>query len=362
MRSRRRFEFFSLSFLDVMSCGFGAVVLLYLIMNHQTEQAVRRVNTDLYADIRKLDYEVETGTANLADTEQTLADTKRRIDDARNRRIALARTLEARTAALSELDAETRARIEHINKLRSDVEAREKEVEQLKSKTAEQGGNRARVFVGEGDRQYLTGLKVGGKRILIAIDTSASMLDETIVNVLRRRNMDDARKRASPKWQRAIRTVEWITAQLPLDAQFQVYGFADGVQAMLAGSEGRWLDVESTTDLEGAVDALEAALPRGGTNLFALADAIGEMRPAPDNLFLIVDGLPTRGEREPRSATVTGRQRVEFFGDAVKRLPTDLPVNVILLPMEGDPAAAASYWGLAHRSRGSFLSPSRDWP
>jgi hypothetical protein len=86
------------------------------------------------------------------------------------------------------------------------------------------------------------------------------------------------------------------------------------------------------------------------------------MRPAPDNLFLIVDGLPTRGEREPRSATVTGRQRVEFFGDAVKRLPADLPVNVILLPMEGDPAAAASYWGLAHRSRGSFLSPSRDWP
>ena len=75
-----------------------------------------------------------------------------------------------------------------------------------------------RGFAGEGDRQYLTGLKVGGSNILIAVDVSASMLDETILNVLRRRNMPEARQRMAPKWQRAVSTVEWLSAQLPLDA------------------------------------------------------------------------------------------------------------------------------------------------
>jgi len=30
--------------------------------------------------------------------------------------------------------------------------------------------------------------------------------------------------------------------------------------------------------------------------------------------------------------------------------------------MEGDPLAASAYWQLALASRGSLISPSRDWP
>ncbi|NJN52681.1 MAG: hypothetical protein HC809_13905 [Gammaproteobacteria bacterium] len=86
------------------------------------------------------------------------------------------------------------------------------------------------------------------------------------------------------------------------------------------------------------------------------------MRPAPDNVVLIVDGLPTMGTKAPRSATVNGRQRLGFFNDAVRDLELNVPMNIILLPMEGDPLAAGSYWGLAHLTKGSFLSPSRDWP
>jgi hypothetical protein len=37
-------------------------------------------------------------------------------------------------------------------------------------------------------------------------------------------------------------------------------------------------------------------------------------------------------------------------------------VNVILLPMEGDPMAASAFWRLAQLTRGSFLSPAEDWP
>ncbi len=44
----------------------------------------------------------------------------------------------------------------------------------------------------KGDRQYLTGLKVGGDRILLMVDVSAGMLDETVVSVLRMRSSSDA--------------------------------------------------------------------------------------------------------------------------------------------------------------------------
>ena len=34
----------------------------------------------------------------------------------------------------------------------------------------------------------------------------------------------------------------------------------------------------------------------------------------------------------------------------------------LMYPMEGDPLAAPSYWELALRTGGSFMSPSDDWP
>lgn len=33
-RKRRGFNVFSLSFLDIMSCGFGATILVFLIIDH----------------------------------------------------------------------------------------------------------------------------------------------------------------------------------------------------------------------------------------------------------------------------------------------------------------------------------------
>ena len=61
MARRRRLSVFSLSFLDVMSCGFGAVVLIFLIINHETEEDARLVNKDRLAEIRLLDYQVQNG-------------------------------------------------------------------------------------------------------------------------------------------------------------------------------------------------------------------------------------------------------------------------------------------------------------
>ena len=45
-------------------------------------------------------------------------------------------------------------------------------------------GTRLRAFEGEGNRQYLTGLRMGGQHVVILVDTSTSMLDRTIVNMI----------------------------------------------------------------------------------------------------------------------------------------------------------------------------------
>ena len=48
---------------------------------------------------------------------------------------------------------------------------------------------------------------------------------------------------------------------------------------------------------------------------------------------------------------------------AVRSLPRQPPpVNIVLLPMEGDPAAPTYFWRLAQATGGAFLSPPWGWP
>ncbi|MEZ5560790.1 MAG: hypothetical protein R3E86_19870 [Pseudomonadales bacterium] len=360
--ARRRFNVFSLSFLDVMSCGFGAVVLIFLIINHATEKETKHVNRDLLSEVRLLDYQVQTGERDLFELKSQMQDLSQRVDDSNRQLTSTRQVLDARRSDFETLEAESLAQEQSLNSLKSDVESREDELERLRAIDAANEGGRIRSFTGEGDRQYLTGLKIGGSNILIAVDRSASMLDDTIVNVLRRRNMSDERKRMAPKWQRAVRTVEWIAAQLPLDASFQLYGFNAETRSLLSDRHGSWIPLGEGRELEAAIDGLKQTIPEGGTSLTNLVTAISELQPPPDNVYLIIDSLPTQGAREPRSATVSGRQRLDLFREAVAQLPQQVPINVIMFPMEGDPMASAAYWNLARTSGGSFLSPSRDWP
>jgi len=360
--ARRQTNVFSLSFLDVMSCGFGAVVLIFLIINHASQQQADVVNQDLLSEIRMLDYQVQNGERDLVELKTELQDLLQRVADSDAQLNSTKTQLDTRTEDLADLENVSLARIESLEKLKSDVEAREEELKRLKAIEAEGEGSRIRSFTGEGDRQYLTGLKVGGKNILIALDASASMLDDDIVNVLRRRNMSDDRKLKAPKWQRAIRTVEWLSAQLPLDASFQVYAFNEQPKALLEPTQGEWIELGEGRELEDAMKHLKTLIPEKGTSLENLALAMAELKPPPDNVYLIIDSLPTMGARPPRGATISGKARLDLFQDAVRRLPAQVPINVIMFPMEGDPMAAAAYWNLARTSGGSFLSPSRDWP
>ena len=358
--AKRRFTVFSLSFLDVMSCGFGAVVLIFLVINHRVDDAAKEVDRELLAESRKLDYLIAIGQENLVDLQQQAEDKRKRVADARRQLLAAIEDRDRRRKEADEIEARTIAEQESLEELKADVETREREVKRLQAEEEAQDGARIREIKGEGDRQYLTGLFVGGSHILIALDASASMLDSTIVQIIRRRNMPAERQLAAPKWQRAQRTVEWLAAQIPLDSNFQIVAYNTEARFLLPSRA--WHEAIHPTALNEALDELATVVPVGGTSLENLIRAIVGMSPQPDNVFLITDGLPTQSEKPPRRATVSGRQRVRLFNDAVKRLPRTVIVNIILFPLEGDPLASAAYWKLATITGGTYMSPSEDWP
>ena len=99
--------------------------------------------------------------------------------------------LEQKKIELSDRQDDTLATKKHVNKLIADLKSLEEELKRLRAgaKTQDDMGTRLRKFPGHGDRQYLTDLKMGGRRIFILLDASASMLDETIVGIIRRRNV-----------------------------------------------------------------------------------------------------------------------------------------------------------------------------
>ena len=357
LRNRRSFSAFSLSFLDIMSCGFGAVVLLFLIIKHQTDVAVKVPEYDLSVEVDLLQQEI-------GDAEVVIGRLRSRSRSADAEITVASRQAEEIKGALKQARSRTRVKTtgnRAINALKANLKRIEADKKKVQAQIYEKSRN-VRTFVGEGNREYLTGIQLGGRRILILLDASASMLDNTIVNVIRRRNMDDAAKRRSWKWRQALSTVDWITARFPVQSQYQIYTFNTRAEPVVANTRGKWLQVRDTRQLNDAVATMKEIIPAGGSSLERAFLVISQLSPRPDNVYLITDGLPTQGLDPPRGTTVSGRDRLKHFDSAVTRLTRGVPVNVILLPMEGDPMAPTAFWQLALYTQGAFLSPARDWP
>jgi len=355
-----------MSFLDVMSCGLGAVVLLYTIISAQAGLARLKENEALTAESNRLEREVLDGYKHLAELNNALAST----EEEKVRAAGLARQVIEKIATteeeLSKYEFDTLARRESLERLKADLKSLEEDNRRLKAaaERVQQTGSQVRSVSGDGDRQYLTGLKVGGDRILVLLDASASMLDETLVNIIRLRNMPIDRRLRSEKWQQAIGTVDWISAQLPAGSKFQVYAFNTRAWSLVDGSDGRWLDANDGKTMAEALKALRRTAPTDGTSLYNAFAVMQQLSPVPDNVILITDGLPTQGDKPPAfKKLVDSGDREDYMQKAVRSLPRKPPpINIVLLPMEGDPAAPTYFWRLAQATGGAFISPPKDWP
>ena len=359
---KRQVSPLSLAFLDVMFCGFGAVILLFLILDHADTVAAVTVDPSIASEVSLLEEEVLEGALNLERIRNTVADVSLEVVTAEGLAREIQEQLQTFLQELAALENSSTATVESIEKLRADVQALEEELLRLQASALDQEGNSVRQFLGDGSRQYLTGLFLGGQRILILVDSSTSMLDETLVNIIRTRNMSDERKREAPKWQRVVKTVDWVSTQLPITSRYQLWQFSNTTEALLAGDKFTWQEVADRDGLNLGIENVKSLVPNNGTDLDQVFRAISSMDEPPDNIFLITDGLPTLGGRGKTSGLITPKDRLALFEDAIKSLPNNVPVNIVLMPLEGDPSASAAYWQLAQLTRGSFITPSKDWP
>src|SRR5436190_15658793 len=131
IKKRRAFEVFTLSFLDCICCGFGAVVLFYTIVQAQSGiEEVRRID-DLTGEVKKLEEEVLDGTRNLVRLRNTLEKTDEDATAAAARRARVIEELKVRREQSSEFEGDTIAKREHINKLMADVKSLQEGIKRL---------------------------------------------------------------------------------------------------------------------------------------------------------------------------------------------------------------------------------------
>lgn len=350
-RNKRAVATTNLSFIDAMSVGLGAAILLFMILHHATEvrstqkhHAIAEKVSELEDEVLKKRQAAEQQASALERTEQQLRASRARA--------------QAMRQELKEQPQEEAGSDREVEQLKAQVLALQQRVDELRST---QQAEAVRAREGEGRRQYLTGMDVRGKRILILMDTSASMLDETLVNVILRRNRSQASQKQAPKWRWALEASDWLSTQIPESAQFQIYSFNTQVDSVVEGTTGQWLSVGEGKQLNTAISKLRDQVPQGGTSLTRAFEAAAKLSPQPDNIYLLTDGLPTQGIRI-RGGTVSPNERMGYFNEAVRRLPRSASVHIMLFPMEGDASASGAFWQLAFTTGGSFMTPSRDWP
>jgi anti-sigma28 factor (negative regulator of flagellin synthesis) len=365
MARRRKVEVFSMSFLDVICCGFGAVVLFYTIISAQSGLERIRKTDDLTGEVRRLEEEVINGTRNLVILRNTLKKTQSETVSASSNATRMLEVQQQQREQSAVFDADSLARRARIEKLKADIKAMDEGTRRLEAAVTEEpppieqrGGGKVTA-----PRRYITGLNLKGRRIMILLDRSASMFDDDMVEILRLRNSNEAAQKAARKWQRSLEIVDWLTSQMPAGKQYQVYAFNTRADAVLSETQGRWLSSADAGQQKKIMTTLDGMVPQGGTSLINAFAALRAFGPTPDQIIVITDGLPTQGVTPPvLSKFVTTTARLRFFDDAVKAFGKLGVVDVVLMPMKGDNQAAYRFWGLARRTGGSFIMPSRDWP
>lgn len=338
-----------------MSCGLGAIVLVFLLVKDNVEPAAPEA-ARLQSDLRS-----------LAERQRALRDDIRTATD---RRRTADRRLQTVSRELSDALEEAETRGETAAEKRRRIAALEEEIRNIDpAETADV------IETPEaGEERYLIGLGVEGRKVGILVDRSASMTDETLLDVIRRKNAPDAEKQAGPKWQRTKAIVRWLLARLPAEAEVSVVTY--GAAAGDLGGRG-WKSGRDAAALEAVLRALDAIVPTGATNLHAGLKAIYAQQPT--NVYVVTDGLPTQGASGYKSlnpfaacsalwggaGTISGDCRRALFRHTVNEAkpPAGLAaLNVILLPIEGDPEAAVEYWLWTAASGGLLITPAETWP
>ena len=352
---KRKTEGFNIAFLDVMSCGLGAVILILMLVKYQTELPDQQ-SSALQADIAILEQQ------NLQ-SKQTVEALQTQADNTQTE--------------LAQLNVQLVSLVTNINNQKDTQQSLKAQVAKLQSQAeAPTQASPAPVpVVNKGLEDYLLGLEVKGRNIVILADSSASMTDERLIDVIRYKISSTQERQQSPKWQRTLRIVEWLVARVPKGSNYKVIHFAENA-SVVGGSA--WKKGADPKDAATVLSDFKKIVPEGGTNLHAAVALMRSGASGFSNVYLLTDGLPTQGNTGRIRAIasffkgcssitgsakkISGKCRVRLLNDIVASYRERAPVNVILLPLEGDSYATGAFWQWTAKSDGLLISPEHSWP
>ena len=358
-----------LAFLDVLCCGLGSAVFLLLVIQYGP------------SPVASDDFQVADAAARA---ESELEEVGQRIADLEGLLGAVADTVRSRLAALQAMAGLSDVQKRQVADATAALGAGR---ERLDAETAALDALRASVPAPPTTpRQDLTGLGVEPDHVAVFLDASGSMLDRSLVEILRLRVSPDRLKLAAEKWTTARNAARWAFDRIPSGGRYRLFHFADAMRDVrgdtLRTGSVAWQRKANEGLLpaqQAIIDkALNALVPDGATDLRQVFETAARLAPPPAQLILITDGLPTlpgdrplqrlRGCPRPRGNTtplVTAACRASIFADAAavaRRLLPRTRIDIILLPLEGDAAAVGRYWDLAKSKGGRLLTPAQGWP
>jgi hypothetical protein len=353
---RRSADGFNLAFLDVMACGLGAIVLILMLVKFNA-------TTDVPSDeTERLQQELSALESNAVAVDSLIAQTNKNINA---ESVSLAK-IKQRVQQLTQQQNATQQALKDKKAVLADVE---KSVAAAAPLQADDNVS----LQGVGEETYLLGLKVEGKHIGILMDTSASMTDEKLIDIIRRKISSDTKKKSAAKWRRTKRVVQWLLARVPLSSRVSVVSFNDTASKVGVSSV---VPANNADAIKQLIIAIEKLVPKNGTNLQIGLSEIKKLNPKITHLYIVTDGLPTLGKRSKslsslanctslfgKSKTITGDCRLRLFIYSLQQVQMPgVQVNVILLPLEGDPQAPQAYWDWTASTGGLMISPADSWP
>ena len=337
-----------------MSCGLGAIILVFMLVKFNVDIQRPEDNT--------LEEELSDLKAEEASLNQQMAAIKKAQQQAEG---AIKKASQALALSQTELTAKRDAAAKQI-KQRAELEEKIKAIEVAKKSDVIEDPK-------AGEETYVMGLKVAGRKIAVLVDRSSSMTDEVLIDVIRRKTGSDREKQAGPKWQRTKRIVRWLLARAPKSSSVQVIAYNGSAQTI--GPDG-WSSANDARAIGDILQDMDAIVPEGPTDLQAGTRAL--TRAGPTDVYVITDGLPTKGSSNYKSFNpfascsslwgksnrISGECRLKLFHHSINAFSTrgGVTVNVILLPIEGDPAPSVAYWSWTSATNGLLISPAKSWP
>lgn len=346
-----------------MACGLGAVALMFIFVKEATYSPLTESFKDeilpLEVQIENIDNLIKSKTDELTNVKKTIDNVNLEISSAKSK-------TDITNSVIDDLVKQNTNLTSALEELNKKADTKYKPVK----------------------KSYISGCNVEGKKIILLIDSSESMLHKELVEIIRLSVQTDNIKQNTEKWTKAKQIYRWLVNNLPEESEVILASFNKDLK--IKPNTNKWINSQNKIEIESHLVHLLTESPDHGTNLQQAFKQLEPWKNA-DSIYLITDGLPTQAI-EPRSLRENIKNkstsqelsikekridrcldkelidlecRLHFFNafkDTYREIFRDAKLNTILLPLKGDPKATYQYSKFSKESKGCFLTSSKDWP